>query len=302
MKIQHAMFAVWRIISGLAFKALGARNHERLYTWFKLYICGGWKQIRRYNKTAVSPSQCRLAVCCIIKNEAPYLREWIEFHRAVGVQKFFFYLNDCTDNSEDILNAYVNDGLIDYVVFNGESMQIPAYQDCLDRHHADAEWLAFIDLDEFLVPTTAASVIEVLDSIPKDCDQVLAKWLFFGSSGHVKASSELVVKRFTRRGEFTGVDYQTKAIVRPRCVYKLYVHRHLVVGDTIKLDVSQLRVHHYFCKSLEEYNLRSPRGDVFWGQNKGAVKYSRKLFDERDLNDIEDRTALRFLPEMNLNR
>ena len=26
-----------------------------------------------------------LAVCAIYRNEGPYLREWIEFHRLVGV-------------------------------------------------------------------------------------------------------------------------------------------------------------------------------------------------------------------------
>ena len=300
MKLKSVLSSMWRFASQFAMKLLGARTHDRLYTCYQLFVLGGWAQIRRYKKTAINPDRFKLAVCAIIKNEAPYLDEWIRFHRAVGVQKFYFYLNDCTDDSARILKPYEDCGLVDCVVFNGDSQQVPAYQDCLDRHHADADWLAFIDLDEFLVPFKASSVHEILDTLPGECDQVLAKWLFFGSSGCSKASPEWVIERFTRRGNFSGLDYQTKAIVRPRSVYKLYVHRHLVVGSTVKLDESQLRVHHYFCKSWEEYVLRAPRGDVYWGKENGALKYSRKLFDERDLNDIEDRAALRFLSQMRL--
>ena len=34
-----------------------------------------------------------LAICAIYRDEAPYLREWIEFHRLVGVEHFFLYDN-----------------------------------------------------------------------------------------------------------------------------------------------------------------------------------------------------------------
>lgn len=30
-----------------------------------------------------------LAVCAIFRDEAPYLAEWIEFHRLVGVEHFY---------------------------------------------------------------------------------------------------------------------------------------------------------------------------------------------------------------------
>lgn len=34
-----------------------------------------------------------LSICAIFKDEAPYLPEWIEFHRSVGVERFFLYDN-----------------------------------------------------------------------------------------------------------------------------------------------------------------------------------------------------------------
>ena len=41
------------------------------------------------------------------KNEAPYLREWIEFNHIVGVDHFFLYNNNSEDNYEEIIEPYV---------------------------------------------------------------------------------------------------------------------------------------------------------------------------------------------------
>ena len=46
-----------------------------------------------------------IAIVSISKNEGPYLLEWIEFHRIVGVTKFFFYDNDSDDNRSIKMNA-----------------------------------------------------------------------------------------------------------------------------------------------------------------------------------------------------
>lgn len=35
---------------------------------------------------------CELAICAIFKNEAPYLKEWIEFHRILGWNVFIYII------------------------------------------------------------------------------------------------------------------------------------------------------------------------------------------------------------------
>ncbi len=44
-----------------------------------------------------------LSICGIMKDEGPYLVEWLEFHKLVGVEKFYLYDNSSSDNSIDIL-------------------------------------------------------------------------------------------------------------------------------------------------------------------------------------------------------
>ena len=50
----------------------------------------------RMNMTRVDDSierKYNVAICAIFKNEEPYIKEWIEFHKIVGVDHFYLYNN-----------------------------------------------------------------------------------------------------------------------------------------------------------------------------------------------------------------
>jgi hypothetical protein len=116
-----------------------------------------------------------LSVCAIYKNEAHYLREWIEFHRLVGVERFFLYDNGSTDNHLDVLAPYIEDGAVTVRKwFVPEQAQNAAYDDCLrrrlrelirpedSRDLTDSRWIAFIDIDEFLFSPSGRPLPEIL--------------------------------------------------------------------------------------------------------------------------------------------
>ena len=77
-----------------------------------------------------------LAVCAIYRDEAPFLREWIEFHRLVGVDRFFLYDNGSVDDGRSVLAPYEDEGL----VVRQEWLRFPgwrsAYSDCLSEYGA----------------------------------------------------------------------------------------------------------------------------------------------------------------------
>src|SRR5271165_4385432 len=56
-----------------------------------------------------------LAICAIFQNEAPYLKEWIEFHKLVGVQHFYLYNNLSTDDYITVLAPYIDTKEVDLV-------------------------------------------------------------------------------------------------------------------------------------------------------------------------------------------
>jgi hypothetical protein len=111
----------------------------------------------------------KLAIVAIFKGEDEYLREWIEFHRIVGVEHFFLYDNGDRESSRAILKPYVDVGIVTYIPFadfpeksmrskygkdqfRKLSMQNLAYGDCVRKYAKHCDWLAKIDLDEFLYP------------------------------------------------------------------------------------------------------------------------------------------------------
>ena len=57
-------------------------------------------------------SQAYLSACTIYRDAAPYLAEWVEFHRLVGVERFFLYDNGSSDDHRDVLAPYVDEGSV----------------------------------------------------------------------------------------------------------------------------------------------------------------------------------------------
>ena len=115
-------------------------------------------QIRKCHTT---PSHY-LTVCAIAKNEGPYFKEWIEWHLSQGVDKFYIYDNESTDGTKDILKPYIEQGVVEYKYWPGYRRQLAAYDDCLEHHRFDSRWIAFIDLDEFIVPVRDKSIPDFL--------------------------------------------------------------------------------------------------------------------------------------------
>jgi hypothetical protein len=139
------------------------------------------------------------AICAVMKNEARYVAEWIEFHAAVGCSKFFLYDNESTDETRAVVEPYVRSGLVELTSWPRQPGQLTAYAHALDQRfrRRDAGWVAFIDLDEFLVPE-GSSVLEALEPF-SDCAAVAVHWLVFGSSGHIDRPGGLVIENYTWR-------------------------------------------------------------------------------------------------------
>src|SRR5204863_3517556 len=122
-----------------------------------------------------------LSIVAIYRDEASYLREWIEFHRIVGVERFFLYDNFSVDDHREVLARYVEEGLVvvhEWPVFPG---QIQAYDHCLAVHGEESRWVAFIDTDEFLFSPAGDPLPNVLRDY-EEFPGVIVNWATFGSS------------------------------------------------------------------------------------------------------------------------
>ncbi|MDO8883300.1 glycosyltransferase family 2 protein, partial [Pseudotabrizicola sp.] len=58
----------------------------------------------------------RTAIVTTMKNEGPFILEWIAYHRAIGVDDFLVYTNDCTDGTDTMLELLQAKGLCQHRV------------------------------------------------------------------------------------------------------------------------------------------------------------------------------------------
>jgi hypothetical protein len=116
------------------------------------------------------------SICATFKNEAKYLKEWIEYHLLVGVDHFFLYNVGSTDSYLKVLAPYIKNKtvtLINWYDLNKNreenayewtlGVQIPAYENALKLHASKkTKWMVFLDVREFLVSPTEDNIPDLL--------------------------------------------------------------------------------------------------------------------------------------------
>ncbi|MFB9077367.1 glycosyltransferase family 92 protein [Flavobacterium procerum] len=139
-----------------------------------------------------------VSFCCIFKNEASYLDEWIQYHLVTGIEHFYLYNNNSDDNYLEILQPYIKEGIVDLIDWSFEHSQMIAYEDCYKKHKKDTNWLAFIDVDEFVCPLSTNNISLWLKSY-KNYPGVAIYWKQFGSQGKLEHDkNKLVIEQYTQ--------------------------------------------------------------------------------------------------------
>lgn len=129
-----------------------------------------------------------LSICSIFKNEAQYLREWIEYHLIVGVEHFYLYNNNSEDDFITVLKPYIDRGIVTLTDWPEYPGQVKAYRHWYDNYRNDSNWVAFIDLDEFICPRRDNNILNYLRKYKYPV--VVGYWRFFGTSGIIDINPE----------------------------------------------------------------------------------------------------------------
>jgi len=261
-----------------------------------------------------------LSIGAIMKNEAPYLREWIEFHKIVGVERFYLYNNESTDNTVEVLQPYIRSGEVVLEHCPTSIRQVNhAYNPCLEYYGSESEWIAFIDIDEFLFPTNEDNLKTILDDY-LEYPGLLVNWCCFGSSGHQTKPKVLTIENFTRCANSSfGTSRVFKSIVKPSFVQAcitshnfLYIKKPKPVTEnkivftqvgprdhqTLTSSWEKIRINHYIIRSREEFIAKRGRGEALFN----FARYTGNFFEHHDRHAVEeDLTIQRFLPQLKQN-
>jgi hypothetical protein len=213
------------------------------------------------------PPGSYLAIGAIYHDEAPYLTEWIEFHRLVGVERFFLYNNNSSDEHGRVLAPYVEEGIA--VVHDLPRLPLPqksAYDDCLETHGDESRWIAFVDVDEFLFAPDGESVATVLAEYER-WPGVGVNSALYGTSGHRTPPPGLLIENYMDRRKLELGGRFIKSIVDPARTSECKSAHHFSYVDDLAVDengypiaghatkstsLSRLRINHYWSKSEQE--------------------------------------------------
>lgn len=258
-----------------------------------------------------------IAITAIFRNEAPYLKEWIDFHRLVGVEKFYLFDNLSTDSFEQVLGPYGD--LIELTrwpldhsnIIEWNEIQCLAYERALHKAKGNVKWLAILDVDEFLF-SPHSTLAEMLASF-EHVGGVCVNWQAFGTSSIPKIpSNRLLIETLNLKfPEQIGTNHHVKSIVRPERVascdnphYVIYESGYGQVtpdgtpfegrlSPTIQID--RLRINHYTLRDEAYFRAQKiPRLQKWWnGANltDWEAKYKASA-------QVEDLAIHRFVPKL----
>lgn len=173
-------------------------------------------------KASPAPYKYTLSIGAIFKNEARFFDEWIRYHRMVGVEHFYLYNDKSTDNWEEVLKPYIDEGLVEVTYWpipQRNSLidyQCRAYRDVLKKTVGVTEWIALTDLDEFIVPAQEGTITQCLDNHFKNASAVYINWHNFGTNYITLKPGQLVLSSLTACSELLHPRNAVgKSIIKP---------------------------------------------------------------------------------------
>ena len=148
----------------------------------------------------------KVALVCIAKNEDNYIKEWVEYHLKLGFDHIFIYENDWKCK---LLHPNITK-----IPFPGKNKQLVAYNDFIVRYDRTYNYVAFLDVDEFLVLKRHKNVKDFITQCGNPAG-IGINWQIYGANGLYKRNNDYpnsVIKQFTRRQN--GVNMHIKSIIQ----------------------------------------------------------------------------------------
>ena len=257
-----------------------------------------------------------------MRNEAPFVLEWIAYHRLIGFTDFLVYTNDCDDGTDALLDRLAELKVLTHLPNPRRGRKAVQWQALSRaRNHRltkRAEWIMVADVDEFLVIHAGGGRLDDLFAAVPGAQGFAVPWRMFGSSGRLRFEPGLVIEQFQRAAPEQMLwpmrAGQLKSLFRkdPRFA-RLGVHRPVTEGgkavtegwvdgngQPFTLSRSSFMIsgakryglaqlNHYALNSVENFLLKAYRGRA----NLMDVPIDLGYWIERNFNTVEDRSILR---------
>lgn len=215
----------------------------------------------------------RIGILTIVKDEQDYLEEWLSYHEALGINRFYIYedigstshSSICSSHSgctlDSVLSLYETHRHND--ITTRRLAKVPL-QRCYQRQAInkllvsnEVDWLFIMDVDEFLTPLSSS----LQDTLARYDSFVGLSilWQNYNACGHIHKPQGGVQENFTERCGNIAFDINWKCIGKvalhlPRCSERtFYTHHRFPDEVTNVVEVSDIVLRHYITRSWDEY-------------------------------------------------
>ena len=214
----------------------------------------------------------KLAVISVFKKETMNLRVWLDHYISQGVSHFYLTDNGSTDNPLNILQPYIDSGLVSYVYNEKKHNQEGNIRSMVDNYDIkrNVKWLINCDLDEFFFGLKAP-LVDVIDDY-EQYDVIYTNWCMFGSNGLDKHPPDIRTA-ITARKEALHDDSVNKYIFQPAKLHNTdNITVHSLSGDYRSIRENEsIRLYHYPIQSREFFEkVKMTRGDVYTSNNESV--------------------------------
>ncbi|CAM0946515.1 unnamed protein product [Alopecurus aequalis] len=216
----------------------------------------------------VTPGNKNLfCACTMVHNVARFLSEWVHHHAAIGVEQFYLYDNGSDDDLAGQVTRLQAAGIrILTLNWPWTTTQEVGLSHFAAMNQASCQWMAFIDIDEFIfspqwkkLEYPSKSKLEALVSVDPQVGQVYLPCYDFGPSGHTSNPREGVCQGYICRINTVN---RHKSLVRLDAVaysLKNSVHHFELKSGFYKNWTTLAHVNHYKYQAWPEFKQKFER-------------------------------------------
>lgn len=133
------------------------------------------------------PDAIRTAIVTTMKNEGPFILEWIAYHQSIGVRDFLIYTNDCDDGTDTMFDLLQAKGIVQHRQNPFREMDLKPQHAALraaedEKMIQEADWLICMDVDEFIDIKVGDGHLRDLYAAVGDANLISCTWRLFGNS------------------------------------------------------------------------------------------------------------------------
>ncbi len=166
----------------------------------------GFKPVRPPNLSDIEkpdPKAIRTAIVTTMKNEGPFILEWIAYHQAIGVSDFLVYTNDCDDGTDTMFDLLQSKGIVQHRQNPFRRMKLKPQHAALqaaekEKTMRQADWIICMDVDEFINIKIGDGRLPDLYNAVGDANMISCTWRLFGNADIHHFSDDPVIRMHDR--------------------------------------------------------------------------------------------------------